>query len=329
MKNINKILTPRLLAAAIASAALITPAIVFAQDAPAYSDGASQQIQGTIAAINGTWNINVADANGYSDSVELHQGTIINPTGLTLEPGMNVTIDGYADGPNFDAMEIDTPYQYQGPAPVAVYYGPGAWYPGYANGWGPSFSLAFSLNTRSFVQRPFFAGGEIRRAETPPSGWQNQPHGFIGNTGNAGNFHRTAFNAPQQQRSFAAPQQQTRSFAAPPQQARTFAAPPQQARTFAAPPQQARTFAAPPQQARTFAAPPQQARTFAAPPQQARTFAAPPQQARTFAAPPQQARSFSAPPQQARSFSAPPARAAAAAPAAPRGRDNGGDHRRG
>ncbi len=41
--------------------------------------------------------------------MDLHQGTIINPTGLTLEPGMNVTIDGYADGSNFDAMEIDTP----------------------------------------------------------------------------------------------------------------------------------------------------------------------------------------------------------------------------
>jgi len=122
MKNIQNALI-----AAVAAAALITPAIASAQDV-SYADGGNQQIQGTVAAINGVWNISIDDANGYTDSVQLEQGTIINPTGLTLEPGMNVTVDGYADGPNFDALEIDTPYQYQGPAPVAVYYGPGDWY---------------------------------------------------------------------------------------------------------------------------------------------------------------------------------------------------------
>jgi len=235
MKNIKNALI-----AALAAAALITPAIASAQDFSSYADGgANQQIQGTISAINGTWDLSVNDASGYSDNVALHQGTIINPTGLTLEPGMSVTIDGYADGPNFDAMEIDTPYQYQGPAPVAVYYGPGAWYPGYANGWGPSFSLVFSSGR--FEQRSFNYGGQVRRPMTPPSGWQNSPHGFIGSAGNNRSVQRTAYAAPQQQRSYAAPQQR---FAAPQQQARTFAAPQQQARTFAAPQQQARSFSA-------------------------------------------------------------------------------------
>ena len=237
MLNIHPTFTPRLLGAAIAAAALITPAIASAQDVPSYASGAQdQQIQGTISAINGTWNITVADASGYNDSVELHQGTIINPTGLTLEPGMNVTIDGYADGSNFDAMEIDTPYQYEGPPPVAVYYGPGDWYPGYAYGWGPSFSLFFDFGGHRFEQRPFFFGGAARRAIAPPSGWENRPHGFIGNTGNVSGSQRRFI----QGRSVSAPPQQSRSFSAPPQQqTRSYSAPPQQARSYSAPARQA------------------------------------------------------------------------------------------
>ncbi len=64
MTNSAKIFSKRLLGAAILSAALITPAIASAQDyAPA---GQDQQIQGTVASINGTWNLTVADANGYA-----------------------------------------------------------------------------------------------------------------------------------------------------------------------------------------------------------------------------------------------------------------------
>jgi hypothetical protein len=224
MTNISTILKQRLLGAAIAATALIIPTMASAQAMPSYASGGDQQIHGTVAAINGTWNITVADANGYDDSIALHTGTIINPTGLTLEPGMNVTIDGYADGPNFDALEIDTPYQYQGPAPVAVYYGPGAWYPGYADGWGPSFSLVFDIGSNRFEQRSFDVGAGARRPIAPPSGWQNQPHGYIGN---AANTQRRFAQQPQERRtvSFAAPQQQARNFAAPQQQARSFAAP--------------------------------------------------------------------------------------------------------
>jgi hypothetical protein len=232
--NVKTILT-----AAVAAAALITPSIAFAQEAPAF-DNAGQQIQGRIAAINGTWNITVADANGYADSVDLHQGTIINPTGLTLEPGMNVTVDGYSDGSNFDATEIDTPYQYEGPPPVAVYYGPDAWYPGYAYGWGPSFSLVFNLGSRSWQQRSFYAGGQFRRPLTPPSGWQNQPHGYIGNAGRGPQF-AYARPAPQAQRQFAPAPQAQRQFAPAPQAQRQFAPAPQAQRQFA--PQ--RAFSAP------------------------------------------------------------------------------------
>jgi hypothetical protein len=273
MKQIRNLLIPRLLGAAIAATALITPAIASAQDMPPYAVGdANQQIQGTVASINDTWNITVSDSNGYNDSVELHQGTIINPTGLTLEPGMSVTIDGYADGSNFDAMEIDTPYEYQGPAPVAVYYGPGAWYPGYAYGWGPSFSLVFDLGTRRFEQRSFVYDGQVRRATTPPADWENRPHGYVGNAGNVShtsrptvsNVPRTA-SAPAQTRGYAAPTRSdtapTRSYSAPPQVARTYSAPPQASRNYSAPRQVARSYSAPAQ--RTYSAPAQ--RSYAAP----------------------------------------------------------------
>jgi hypothetical protein len=187
MRNITTILktnlTTRLLGVAVATAALITPAIASAQNAPSYASGGDQQIRGTISAIDGTWNLDLADANGYTDRVELHQGTIINPTGLTLEPGMSVTIDGYPDGSEFAATEIDTPYQYDGPQPVAVYYGQGAWYPGYTAGWGPSFRLDVNLGSNRYEHRTFNDGGENRR---PPERSVN-------------------FGAPHQERGFAPP----------------------------------------------------------------------------------------------------------------------------
>jgi len=235
MKHQSINITKRILGVAAATAALIAPAIASAQDMPSYASlGSDQQIQGTVASINGTWNISVADANGSTDSVELRQGTIINPTGLTLEPGMNVTIDGYADGSTFDAIEIDTPYPYDGPAPVAVYYGPGAWYPGYADGWGPSFSLVFNAGSNRFERRAFVFGGQARRPIAPPAGWQNQPHGYVGTTAARARV-RVSFAAPAN-REFAAPPAQQR-FAQPQPEARFAQPQPQQHERFAQPQQ--------------------------------------------------------------------------------------------
>jgi hypothetical protein len=221
MNHLHSPLATRLLGVAVATFALITPALASAQGVPSYASGATdQQIRGTITAINDTWNISVADVNGYTDSVELHQGTIINPTGLTLEPGMTVTIDGTANGPNFDAMEIDTPYTYSGPPPVAVYYGPGTWSPGFAYGYGPSFSLYFNAGSNRFEQRPFvrdgtaFAPSRGARADVSPQRRFTE--------------QQRTFEQPQQ-RSYGEPQQ--RSFAQP--QQRTFAQP--QQRTFSQP----------------------------------------------------------------------------------------------
>lgn len=133
---------------------ILTPVTAGAQGAPSYAHPANSDdvINGSILSIHGKYEIAVRDDRGFVDTVHLHQGTIINPTGLTLQPGMHVTIFGYNAGAWFEANQIDTPYQYI-PRPVPVYYGPGWWYPGFPYGYGPSFSLV--LNGGTVIRRPF------------------------------------------------------------------------------------------------------------------------------------------------------------------------------
>jgi|SRR5579863_4923642 len=45
-------------------------------------------------------------ADGRTVPVNLHQGTVILPTGLTLEPGMFVSIDGFWSDNGFQADRI-------------------------------------------------------------------------------------------------------------------------------------------------------------------------------------------------------------------------------
>jgi hypothetical protein len=71
---------------------------------------AEETLHGHIASIPGKFHLELQDKRGFVDTVELHQGTIINPTGLSLAPGMSVTILGYAHGSVFEANQIDTPY---------------------------------------------------------------------------------------------------------------------------------------------------------------------------------------------------------------------------
>jgi hypothetical protein len=160
-------LWPRLGACAavsVAAAALLAPAAASAQDVPSYARpsyviSTDETVHGRIRSVDGAFNISVDDDRGFVDSVELHQGTIINPTGLTLSPGMSVTILGTNAGSAFSANEIDTPYTYDGPLPTPVYYGPGYWCPGFAYGYGPSFSLAIVIGGGgpwSYEHRPFY-----------------------------------------------------------------------------------------------------------------------------------------------------------------------------
>ena len=102
----------RLVAFATVTALTASPLTVLAQPAVAYAQGPGPQIKGTIASILGKYQIQVRDRRGYLDSVTLHDGTIINPTGITLQPGFRVTIYGRPSGDTFAADEIDTPYHY-------------------------------------------------------------------------------------------------------------------------------------------------------------------------------------------------------------------------
>lgn len=110
----------RIAAALLSSTALLAPLSARAQQAPAPGAPPSyarrsavngeETIKGKISAIDGKYRLEVRDDRGFIDRVEMHQGTVIWPTGLTLEPGMTVTIFGYNRGSVFGANEIDTPF---------------------------------------------------------------------------------------------------------------------------------------------------------------------------------------------------------------------------
>jgi len=124
------------LLAAAAALVLAAPLAASAQEVPSYAAvQGDQQIHGRITAFDGAYNLQVRDDNGYIDNVELHDGTIINPTGLTLAPGMVVSILGDGAGQAFDANEIDTPYVFEN---EVASYGGHPW-----NYYGPSISLGF------------------------------------------------------------------------------------------------------------------------------------------------------------------------------------------
>ena len=117
-------------------ALLSLPAVGLAQDQqmPSYAIRRVETIHGTITGFDGKYTLYVRDVKGYVDHVSLHDGTIINPTGIRLQSGYPVTITGHADGSSFAADEIDTPYRkvYAAGYPYAYpYYGP--YYPY----WGP------------------------------------------------------------------------------------------------------------------------------------------------------------------------------------------------
>jgi hypothetical protein len=105
-------MTKRITTSALILAALALPATARA-DTPSYGmTSGVQTIHGTISAISGKYGLTVQDDRVGLASVTMHRGTIIDPTGLQLKPGMQITIAGHADGRTFDANEIDAPVEY-------------------------------------------------------------------------------------------------------------------------------------------------------------------------------------------------------------------------
>lgn len=147
----------RTLTALIAALFISVPIAASAQivtGAPSYAEPADYQgeaqIHGRILSFDGGYNLQVRDEKGYVDNVQLHQGTIINPTGLTLAPGMIVSIMGYNAGPFFAANEVDTPYTFYYGVP---YYAGHPW-----NYYGPSISLGFFFGNPGWWHGAYFAG---------------------------------------------------------------------------------------------------------------------------------------------------------------------------
>jgi opacity protein-like surface antigen len=139
------------LLAAAAALALAAPIAAQADVLPSYAAVQNdQQIQGRIAAFDGAYNLQVRDNRGFIDNVELHDGTVINPTGLTLAPGMIVNILGYNAGNAFDANEIDTPYQLDASIP---YFAGHPW-----TYYGPTVSLGFFFGNTGWWHNPGWAG---------------------------------------------------------------------------------------------------------------------------------------------------------------------------
>jgi hypothetical protein len=135
----------RILAAILSLAAISAPLLALAQQVapaaatPSYARpnnlNGEESISGRINSFDGKYTMLVADDRGFVDTVQLHQGTVINPTGISLEPGMRVTILGYNGGHAFAANEIDTPYTSFGVEPIYAY-------PGYA-----PFALQFDFGS--------------------------------------------------------------------------------------------------------------------------------------------------------------------------------------
>jgi hypothetical protein len=171
------------IAALAAALILAAPLAANAQDVPSYAaSDTDQQIHGRIANFDGGYNLQVRDANGYIDNVELHDGTIINPTGLSLAPGMVVSIDGFNSGSFFDANEIDTPYSidagvpfyeghawdYYGPSiSLDFFFGSGGWWHGGNDGRGYAYNSGVRVDNYARVENNVRVDNDVRVQNNP------------------------------------------------------------------------------------------------------------------------------------------------------------------
>lgn len=157
--------------AALATFIAATLQAAVADTLPSYASAdQATQIHGSVMSINRR-DLTLRDDRGFLDHVVLLDGTVINPTGIEIEPGQLLTIYGHADGDAFSASEIDTasaPYAPVVADPVDAYvpyydpyFDP---YFGYGYGYGYGFgafggtSLFFGFGDR-FGGRGFSGHG--------------------------------------------------------------------------------------------------------------------------------------------------------------------------
>jgi hypothetical protein len=74
----------------------------------------SKTVRGVVSSIDGKYSMKVHDRYGVITKIRLRSGTIIRPNGLTLRPGMRVSVIGIERhaGASLDAREIDAPYHF-------------------------------------------------------------------------------------------------------------------------------------------------------------------------------------------------------------------------
>jgi len=94
-----------ILAATVLGCSVSTSRVALA-GVPSYAT-TDETIRGTIVALTGKYALTLQDERGFMDSVTLHDGTVIGPTGVTLQTDEAVTIVGHAAGSTFVADEID------------------------------------------------------------------------------------------------------------------------------------------------------------------------------------------------------------------------------
>jgi hypothetical protein len=203
LRPIAALVAALFISAPLAASAQIDPGVPSYSEDQAAAYGGDAQIHGRILSFDGAYSVQVRDEKGYVDNVQLHQGTIINPTGLTLQPGMVVSIMGYNAGPYFAANEIDTPYTYYAGFPYYAghpwnYYGPtvslgfffgnaGWWHGG---GFGGPYRYYGGARVYNNVHvNSFYRGGGFqgRNYVAPPSHGGYVPHGNYGHS--SGGYH--------------------------------------------------------------------------------------------------------------------------------------------
>lgn len=176
--------------AGVAAFALLGPAAALAQPIPSYAEppppsyaSGEENVHGRVISFDGQYSLQVRDERGFVDNVRLHPGTIINPTGLTLAPGMIVSILGYNAGPYLAANEIDTPYAFYAGVP---YYAGHPWYY-----YGPTISLGFFFGNGGWWHGPAFHG---------PYRWAGGARVYAGPVGvgvyRGGTYHGRDYVAP-------------------------------------------------------------------------------------------------------------------------------------
>jgi hypothetical protein len=152
-------------------AALVLPSVANAQALPSYAHPAPQheQLTGTVSSFDGKYVLVLNDDRGYLDTVQLRDGTIINPTGLRLIEGMRLTVTGYTSGKTFVALQIDTPYTMTSALPpdAPAYYDYGtttaypyySGYPGYYGAYYPWYYPVAAFGLGLAFSAAFFYGG--------------------------------------------------------------------------------------------------------------------------------------------------------------------------